>query len=206
MVAHDHGADAAFRRQAFHRQRRFWRPVRDIRRTPARLRRRLARHSRGRGGRQRSQHIAARIRASIDRRIDGRVSPRSGLVAGFVWHGRLMAQDRWSYRYGPVVGGLALLMFTGTGGPEHRRRCTPVRLRQRIPQRHAARRAGPGTDGAARTDGRGQPCAANGRQQLDCCSLRLTSSPVPVEFGAGTHCRISFCNLKKQSKRPARIE
>ncbi|NNF39947.1 MAG: rhomboid family intramembrane serine protease [Woeseiaceae bacterium] len=40
-----------------------------------------------------------------------------GLVAGFVWHGRFMAQDRWSYRYGPVVGGLALLMFTGTGGP-----------------------------------------------------------------------------------------
>lgn len=40
-----------------------------------------------------------------------------GLVAGFVWHGRLMAQDRWSYRYGPIVGGLALLMFTGTGGP-----------------------------------------------------------------------------------------
>jgi membrane associated rhomboid family serine protease len=41
-----------------------------------------------------------------------------GLVAGFVWRGRLMAQDRWSYRYGPIVGGLALLMFTGTGGPE----------------------------------------------------------------------------------------
>jgi membrane associated rhomboid family serine protease len=41
-----------------------------------------------------------------------------GLVAGFVWRGQLMAQDRWSYRYGPIVGGLALLMFTGTGGPE----------------------------------------------------------------------------------------
>ena len=40
-----------------------------------------------------------------------------GLVAGFVWRGRFMAQDRWSYRYGPIVGGLALLMFTGTGGP-----------------------------------------------------------------------------------------
>lgn len=39
-----------------------------------------------------------------------------GLVAGFVWRGQLMAQDRWSYRYGPIVGGLALLMFTGTGG------------------------------------------------------------------------------------------
>lgn len=41
-----------------------------------------------------------------------------GLVAGFVWRGQLMAQDRWSYRYGPIVGGLALLMFTGTGGPD----------------------------------------------------------------------------------------
>lgn len=41
-----------------------------------------------------------------------------GLLAGFVWRGQLMAQDRWSYRYGPVVGGLALLMFTGTGGPD----------------------------------------------------------------------------------------
>ncbi|MGI9238042.1 MAG: rhomboid family intramembrane serine protease [Woeseiaceae bacterium] len=40
-----------------------------------------------------------------------------GLVAGFVWRGKFMAQDRWSYRYGPIVGGLALLMFTGTGGP-----------------------------------------------------------------------------------------
>ena len=39
-----------------------------------------------------------------------------GLIAGFVWHGQFMAQDRWSYRYGPIVGGLALLMFTGTGG------------------------------------------------------------------------------------------
>lgn len=39
-----------------------------------------------------------------------------GLVAGFVWRGELMRQDRWSYRYGPIVGGLALLMFTGTGG------------------------------------------------------------------------------------------
>jgi len=38
-----------------------------------------------------------------------------GLVAGFVWRGRLMAQDRWPYRLGPVVGGIALLAFTGTG-------------------------------------------------------------------------------------------
>lgn len=39
-----------------------------------------------------------------------------GLVAGFVWRGKFMAQDRWAYRFGPVVGGFALLMYTGTGG------------------------------------------------------------------------------------------
>ena len=38
-----------------------------------------------------------------------------GLTVGFVWHAKLMAQDRWPYRLGPIVGGLALLMFTGTG-------------------------------------------------------------------------------------------
>lgn len=38
-----------------------------------------------------------------------------GLVAGFVWRGRLTAQDRWAYRLGPVVGGIALLAYTGTG-------------------------------------------------------------------------------------------
>lgn len=38
-----------------------------------------------------------------------------GLVAGFVWWARLMVQDRWPYRLGPVVGGIALLAFTGTG-------------------------------------------------------------------------------------------
>lgn len=38
-----------------------------------------------------------------------------GLTAGFVWRGRLMAQDRWPYRWGPIVGGIALLAFTGTG-------------------------------------------------------------------------------------------
>ncbi len=38
-----------------------------------------------------------------------------GLLAGYVWRSRFMAQDRWSYRLGPIVGGLALLMYTGTG-------------------------------------------------------------------------------------------
>lgn len=38
-----------------------------------------------------------------------------GIVAGFVWRGRIMKQERWAYRIGPVVGGLALLAYTGTG-------------------------------------------------------------------------------------------
>ncbi len=38
-----------------------------------------------------------------------------GLLAGYVWRGQFMAQDRWSTRFGPIIGGLALLMFTGTG-------------------------------------------------------------------------------------------
>ena len=38
-----------------------------------------------------------------------------GMLAGYVWRARLMSQERWPYRWGPVVGGLALLMFTGTG-------------------------------------------------------------------------------------------
>lgn len=41
-----------------------------------------------------------------------------GIIAGFVWRGKLMAQDRWPYRVGPIIGGLALLMYTGTGGPD----------------------------------------------------------------------------------------
>ncbi len=40
-----------------------------------------------------------------------------GLIAGFVWRAKLMAQDRWAYRLGPIVGGFALLAYTGTGGP-----------------------------------------------------------------------------------------
>ncbi len=38
-----------------------------------------------------------------------------GVVAGYVWRGKLMSQERWVYRNGPIVGGLALLMYTGTG-------------------------------------------------------------------------------------------
>lgn len=38
-----------------------------------------------------------------------------GLLAGFVWRGKLMKQDHWPYRIGPIVGGLALLAYTGSG-------------------------------------------------------------------------------------------
>ncbi len=38
-----------------------------------------------------------------------------GLLAGFVWRAKLMSQERWPYRIGPIVGGFALLMYTGTG-------------------------------------------------------------------------------------------
>ena len=38
-----------------------------------------------------------------------------GLVAGYVWRAKLMSQERWVYRHGPIVGGLALLMYSGTG-------------------------------------------------------------------------------------------
>jgi membrane associated rhomboid family serine protease len=38
-----------------------------------------------------------------------------GITAGFVWRAKLMSQERWSYRVAPIVGGLALLMYTGTG-------------------------------------------------------------------------------------------
>jgi membrane associated rhomboid family serine protease len=38
-----------------------------------------------------------------------------GLVAGFSWRAKLMAQDSWPRRLGPVIGGIALLAYTGTG-------------------------------------------------------------------------------------------
>ncbi|MGH7127529.1 MAG: rhomboid family intramembrane serine protease [Planctomycetaceae bacterium] len=38
-----------------------------------------------------------------------------GLLGGFVWRARLMEQERWPYRLGPLVGALALLAYTGTG-------------------------------------------------------------------------------------------
>lgn len=41
-----------------------------------------------------------------------------GLVAGYVWRARLMSQERWVYRLGPIVGGIALLAYTGMGGGE----------------------------------------------------------------------------------------
>ncbi len=40
-----------------------------------------------------------------------------GLIAGFVGRAKLMAQGRGAYRLGPIAGGIALLAYTGTGGP-----------------------------------------------------------------------------------------
>ncbi len=38
-----------------------------------------------------------------------------GLASGFAWRARVFADGRWSSRIGPIVAGLALLMYTGTG-------------------------------------------------------------------------------------------
>jgi membrane associated rhomboid family serine protease len=38
-----------------------------------------------------------------------------GMLAGYVWRSRFMVQDRWPYRIGPIIGGIALLAYTGTG-------------------------------------------------------------------------------------------
>ena len=38
-----------------------------------------------------------------------------GIVAGYVWKAQLMSQERWVFRNGPIVGGLALI-----GAPEDR--------------------------------------------------------------------------------------
>lgn len=39
-----------------------------------------------------------------------------GLIAAFAWRRRLYPQDRWVYRLGPIVGAVALLAYTGSGG------------------------------------------------------------------------------------------
>lgn len=38
-----------------------------------------------------------------------------GIVSGFVWRAKLMAQERWARRLGPIVGGIVLLAYTGAG-------------------------------------------------------------------------------------------
>src|SRR5690606_9160548 len=38
-----------------------------------------------------------------------------GLLAGFVWRGELVAQDRWAFRLAPIVGGIALLAYPARG-------------------------------------------------------------------------------------------
>lgn len=39
-----------------------------------------------------------------------------GLIAAIAWRRRLYPQDRWVYRLGPIVGAVALLAYTGSGG------------------------------------------------------------------------------------------
>lgn len=39
-----------------------------------------------------------------------------GLIAAVAWRRRLYPQDRWVYRFGPIVGAIALLAYTGSGG------------------------------------------------------------------------------------------
>ena len=38
-----------------------------------------------------------------------------GQLAGFAWRAKLLSQERWPYRLGPIIGGVALLAYTGTG-------------------------------------------------------------------------------------------
>ena len=51
-----------------------------------------------------------------DHRAIAAVFAALGLISGFAWRGKLFAQDRWAWRLGPIVGGIALLAYTGTGG------------------------------------------------------------------------------------------
>ena len=39
-----------------------------------------------------------------------------GILAAFAWKRKLYPQDRWAYRLGPIIAGVALLAYTGTGG------------------------------------------------------------------------------------------
>ncbi|MFK8014764.1 MAG: rhomboid family intramembrane serine protease [Gammaproteobacteria bacterium] len=39
-----------------------------------------------------------------------------GLLAAYSWKRKYYPQDRWAYRLGPIIAGIALLAYTGTGG------------------------------------------------------------------------------------------
>lgn len=41
-----------------------------------------------------------------------------GLLAAYTWRVRLLLPQRWALRWGPLIGGIVLLAFTGSGGPE----------------------------------------------------------------------------------------
>lgn len=39
-----------------------------------------------------------------------------GILSAFAWKRKMYEQDRWAYRLGPIIAGIALLAYTGTGG------------------------------------------------------------------------------------------
>ena len=39
-----------------------------------------------------------------------------GLLAAYAWKRKYYPQDRWAYRLGPIIAGIALLAYLGTGG------------------------------------------------------------------------------------------
>lgn len=39
-----------------------------------------------------------------------------GMLSAFAWKRKMYPQDRWAYRLGPIIAGIALLAYTGTGG------------------------------------------------------------------------------------------
>ena len=87
--------------------RRLGLDVKTVRRALDRSEARARRISPRRGRRLESAHRAIGASTAVFAAL--------GLVSGYVWRAKLMAQDRWPLRLGPIVGGIALLAYTGTG-------------------------------------------------------------------------------------------
>ena len=100
VVADDHGTDAALRRAALAGQSGLRRLLRHFRRAPAGFGRRLA----GRAVAAALGNTANTLLLDSTHRSIGAstaVFATLGILAGYVWRGQLMAQDRWSTRYRP---------------------------------------------------------------------------------------------------------